>query len=354
MYEKLIAMIPHSRPTIEESDVLAVSNILRSGNIAQQNTVKKFEQELAHYIGVKGGVATSSGTAALHLALLALDITKKDTVAMPSYVCTAVLNAVNYVGATPLLIDIDPDTFNLDVEDLKRKLTPRVKAVIVPHTFGLPADIEEIMAIGVPIIEDCAHSIGAAYKNKMVGSFGDISIFSFYATKMITTSEGGMVTSNSEKFLEKIRDLRDYDNKADYIIRYNYKMTDIQASLGLSQLKRLNQFIEIRRGIAQKYNAELKNLCSLPVNYRGDSRHIYYRYVIKLHRNGIESFLKLSKEKGINCERPIFKPLHRYLNLQGFNNTDSVWETAVSIPIYPTLPEENVKTIVEFIKNVIN
>ena len=345
-------MIPHSRPTIDEADILDVTSVLRSGNIAQGSVVEKFEQELAGYIGVKSGVATSSGTAALHLALIALDITRKDTVALPSYVCTAVLNAVNYVGASPLLIDTHPDTFNMDVEDLKRKLTPQVKAVIVPHSFGLASDLEEIIALGIPVIEDCAQSIGATYRNKLTGSFGNISIFSFYATKMITTGEGGMVVSNSEEFLGKIRDLRDYDNKGNYGTRYNYKMTDFQAALGLSQLKKLNHFIEIRRKIAQRYNIELKSFCSLPVNYRNDSKHIYYRYTIKLSRD-VESFLKLSKEKGINCERPVFKPLHRYLNLSGFTNTDRVWEKAVSIPIYPTLTEKNIHIIIEFIKSAV-
>ena len=343
-------MIPHSRPTIDETDILAVASVLHSGNIAQGSAVEKFEQELAGYIGVKGGVATSSGTAALHLALLALDITGKDTVALPSYVCTAVLNAVHYVGSSPLLIDIHPDTFNMDVEDLKRRLTPQVKAIIIPHTFGLAADLEEIMALGIPVIEDCAQSIGATYRNKLTGSFGNMSIFSFYATKMITTGEGGMVVSNSEEFLGKIRDLRDYDNRENYVTRYNYKMTDFQASLGLSQLKKLNHFIEIRRKIAQRYNIELKNLCSLPVSHKNDSKHIYYRYTIKLRRD-VESFLKLSKEKGINCERPVFKPLHQYMNLSGFTNTDSIWEKSVSVPIYPTLTEKNMNTIIEFVKN---
>ena len=345
-------MIPHSRPTIDETDILAVSSVLHSGNIAQGSAVEKFERELAGYIGVKGGVATSSGTAALHLALLALDITGKDTVALPSYVCTAVLNAIHHVGALPLLIDTHPDTFNMDVEDLKRKLRPQVKAIIVPHSFGLAADLEEIIALGIPVIEDCAQSIGATYKNKMAGSFGNISIFSFYATKMLTTGEGGMVVSDSEEFLGKIRDLRDYDNRENYVTRYNYKMTDFQASLGLSQLKKLNHFIEIRRKIAQRYNIELKNLCSLPVSHKNDSKHIYYRYTIKLRRD-VESFLKLSKEKGINCERPVFKPLHRYLNLSGFTNTDRVWEKAVSIPIYPTLTEKNINSITEFVKDAI-
>lgn len=345
-------MIPHSRPTIDETDIQAVSGVLHSGNIAQGSAVEKFERELAGYIGVKGGVATSSGTAALHLALLALDITGKDTVALPSYVCTAVLNAVHYVGALPLLIDTHPDTFNMDVEDLKRKLRPQVKAIIVPHSFGLAADLEAIMALGIPVIEDCAQSIGAIYKNKMAGSFGNISIFSFYATKMLTTGEGGMVVSDSEEFLRKIRDLRDYDNRENYVTRYNYKMTDFQASLGFSQLKKLNHFIEIRRNIAQKYNNEFKNLCSLPVNYGNDSKHIYYRYTVKLRRE-VESFLKLSKAKGINCERPVFKPLHRYLNLSGFTNTDNVWEKAVSIPIYPTLTGKNINIIIEFVKDAV-
>ena len=345
-------MIPHSRPTIDKADILDVASVLRSGNIAQGSVVEKFEQELAGYISVKSGVATSSGTAALHLALIALDITRKDTVALPSYVCTAVLNAVNYVGASPLLIDTHPDTFNMDVEDLKRRLTPQVKAIIVPHSFGLASDLEEIIALGIPIIEDCAQSIGATYRNRLTGSFGNISIFSFYATKMITTGEGGMVVSNSEEFLGKIRDLRDYDNRENYVTRYNYKMTDFQASLGLSQLKKLNHFIEIRRSIAQKYNNEFKNLCYLPVSHKNDSKHIYYRYTVTLRRD-VESFLKLSKEKGINCERPVFKPLHRYMNLSGFTNTDSVWEKAVSIPIYPALTEKNMNTIIEFVKEAI-
>ena len=345
-------MIPHSRPTIDERDVTAVSNTLRTGNIAQGRVVEKFEHALADYIGLKGGVATSSGTAALHLALLALGITKNDVVAIPGYVCTAVLNAVHYVGATPLLIDIDPDTFNLDVTDLRRKQNPRVKAVVVPHLFGLTANIEEITKLGIPVIEDCAQSIGATYKNKMAGSFGTISIFSFYATKMMTTGEGGMVASNSAALLKKARDLRDYDNPTDYHVRYNYKMTDIQAALGISQLRRVPHFIKTRREIANKYHRELKDLCTLPANYGGDWGHIYYRYVIKL-RHGLKSFLKLSKEKGINCERPVFKPLHKYLSLSNAPNTDRVWEQAASIPIYPTLTEKNTDSIIRCVKQAI-
>lgn len=347
-----VFMIPHSRPTIDDRDILAVSNTLRTGNIAQGCIVEKFEQDMAGYIGLKGGVATSSGTAALHLALLALGITKNDMVAIPSYVCTAVLNAVNYVGATPLLVDIDPNTFNMDVADLRRKQHPRVKAVVVPHIFGLVANMEEITKLGIPVIEDCAQSIGATYKKKMAGSFGKVSIFSFYATKMMTTGEGGMVTSNSAALLKKARDMRDYDNQQDYHVRYNYKMTDFQAALGISQLKHLPRFIKIRRDIANKYHHALKDICDLPANSDMDERHVYYRYVIKLRR-GLKSFLQLSRDKGINCERPVFKPLHRYLSLTNFPNTDCAWEHTASIPIYPTLTQGNTDSIIECVRQAV-
>lgn len=335
---------------MSEEDVLAVSAVLRSGNIAQGAMVAEFERDLARAIGVKEGIAVSSGTAALHLALLALDVTAKDTVAMPSYVCTAVLNAVRYTGATPLLIDVHPETFNLDVNDLKSKWSPRVKAIIVPHAFGLIADVDEILALGIPVIEDCAQSIGAAYRDKMAGSFGAISIFSFYATKMIATGEGGMVASDSGELLEKVRDLRDYDNKETYATRYNYKMTDMQAALGISQLKRLPQFIEERQAIARKYDAGLREICTIPGGYAKSKKHVYYRYVIKLPM-GIESFLKSAQEKGINCRRPVFKPLHRYLQETGFPGADGAWERAVSLPIYPTLTEEHAESVITFVRN---
>src|SRR3989338_7244123 len=273
-------MIPHSKPTLTKEDLSAVSRVINSGYISQGEAVKSFESELAEYIGVKGGAAVSSGTSAIHLSLIALGVKEEDDVAMPTYVCPALLNAINYIGANPLLIDINPDTYNISTADLKKKLTKKTRAVIVPHIFGLPADIKDILNFGIPVIEDCAQSVGAVYNGKKVGSFGHCAIFSFYATKVMTTGEGGMVVSNSDKILEKIRDLREYDHKPNYIVRYNYKMTDLQAALGISQLKRLDSFISKRRTIAGSYNKRFSELgIAIPSN--PEKEHIYFRYMIR-------------------------------------------------------------------------
>jgi len=337
-------IIPHSRPTLHESDIQAVANVMRSGHIAQGVAVSQFEEQLASYIGVKGGVATSSGTAALHLALLALGIGEGDEVAMPSYVCSALLHAVLYTGGSPLLVDIDPHTLNLDVKDLRKRLTRKTKAVIVPHMFGLPATLDEIASLGLPMIEDCAHSIGATYKGNQVGSFGEIAIFSFYATKMLATGEGGMIVSRSQELLDRVRDLREYDEKEDNQIRYNYKMTDMQGALGLSQLSQLETFISKRRAIARTYTDRLNALpLILPGEYE-ESTHIYYRYVIRISQ-GRAPYHDLMTHRAAAYRRPVYRPLHTYVNLTGFPNSDQAWQEALSIPIYPSLSDEEIDLI---------
>ncbi|MDP3286082.1 MAG: DegT/DnrJ/EryC1/StrS aminotransferase family protein, partial [Desulfobacterales bacterium] len=223
-------IIPHSRPTIDQEETAAVVSVLQSGQLAQGEQVLYFEKALALLIGVVGAVAVSSGTAALHLALLALEIGEDDEVVIPSFVCPALLNAIRYVRAVPVLADINPETFNMDVRDLRKRLTGKTKAIIVPHIFGLPADIREIVSLGVPVIEDCAQSLGSRYEGSPAGSFGALSVFSFYATKVICTGEGGMIASGDSQLLGKIRDLRDYDEKDDGRLRYNYKLTDLQAA----------------------------------------------------------------------------------------------------------------------------
>jgi len=172
-------MIPHSKVALEEEDLAGVIGVLRSGQLAQGRVVSSLEEKSASLIGVKHAAAVSSGSAALHLALLSLGVGEGSEVILPSYVCTALLNAIHYVGATPVLADIDPNTYNITSESIKKVFTHKTKAIIVPHMFGLPAHIDTILSLGIPVIEDCAHSIGATVNGRKAGSFGLVSILSF-------------------------------------------------------------------------------------------------------------------------------------------------------------------------------
>ncbi len=342
-------MIPHSRPTLDESDLLSVSEVIRSGQIAQGKVVEKFEKRVAKFIGVDGAVATSTGTSALHLSLLAIGIRKGDNVAMPGFVCTALLNAIKYVGAHPILVDIDPVTYNIDIRDLKKRVKRSTKAIILPHLFGLPADIDEVLSLGIPVIEDCAQSIGAVYKGEKAGSFGRLSCFSFYATKVLSTGEGGMVVSDSKSLLNKIRDFRDYDNKKNYSVRYNYKMTDIQAAMGIAQLKKLHSFLAKRANIAKRYSSALHKFCDAPSLRYKDRKHIFFRFPIQI-QGSISNVLSFFSERGVTCARPVFKPIHKYLQVNGYPNTDMVWNNTISIPIYPSLTEKEICKILDTLK----
>ncbi len=345
-------MISHSKPTLDADDYRSVMDVLKSGHLVQGEQVAGFEEGISSFVGVRNGVAVSSGTAALHLALIALGAGKGDEVIIPSYVCCALLNAVMYVNAVPVIADIDRATFNIDVDDLKKRITKRTKAIILPHMFGLPADIDEIVSLGIPVIEDCAQSIGAKYQGRYTGSFGVCSIFSFYATKMLATGEGGMILSDDDRFAGIARDLRDYDEKDGYSIRYNYKMTDMQAALGISQLKKLPSFIERRKEVAGLYDRSLRDI-SFPVAAVPEEReHIYYRYVMPLDDSSgfMEEMLKLE----IGCRRPVFKPLHKCLGLSGFPVTDEIFKRAVSIPIYPSLSDDEAHKIAVGIREILS
>lgn len=337
-------MVPHSRPTIGAGEAAAAARTVRSGYISQGPKAREFEKALARFIGVKDAVVTSSGTAALHLGLLALGIGKKDEVILPSYVCSAPLNAVYHAGATPVLCDIDTDTFNISLDSFKSRKTSACKAVIVPHMFGSPADLEEIEELGIPVIEDCAHSIGARYGRKKAGSIGKFSICSFYANKMMACGEGGALLSDDMDMINTARDLRDYDNKDVYRVRYNYKMSDVLAAIGFEQLKKLPAMIRARKKIAAKYDkAFSESRLILP---KGEFDHIYYRYVVRVGKD-VGQVINSMKKKGIVCSRPIFTPLHRSLGLRsGFRNTDEAYSKAVSLPIYPLLKEKEQNKII--------
>jgi perosamine synthetase len=343
-------MIPHSKVVLDEGDLASVTRLLRSGLLTQGKYVSALEEKAASLIKVSHAAAVSSGTAALHLSLLALGVGEGSEVIIPSYVCTALLNAVNYVRATAVLVDIDPATYNITIEGIKEAITRKTRAIIIPHMFGLPADIEPIVSLGIPVIEDCAHSAGAKFRGRYTGSFGLLSVFSFYATKMLGAGEGGMVLSNERDLIETVRDLREYDEKRSYTVRYNYKMTDIQAALCESVLNKLPSFIQKRKEIARIYDNGLRYVDAKVPVVPGGREHVYYRYVVSL--DDPLPFMEEMEKKGVECRRPVFKPLHKYLQLSDYPMTDSAWEKAVSIPIYPSLKREEVCLIVDAVKAV--
>jgi dTDP-4-amino-4,6-dideoxygalactose transaminase len=339
-----LEFIPHSRPTLGAEEKKAVAAVIDSGHIAEGSTVKEFEGAFARRMGVNRAVATSSGTAALHLTLLAMDIGPDDEVIIPSYVCTALLNAVRYVGASPVLAEIDSETYNIDPHDVRKRLSRHTRAIIVPHLFGLTADLDRLSELDVPIIEDCAQAVGASLNQKPLGTFGDACIFSFYATKMMTCGEGGMIISNSEALLKRVADLKTYDEKKRYETRFNYKMTDIQAAIGLVQLTRLDSFIRQRRAIAIRYLKAFQPLdVKLPPD---DPAHIYYRFIIGLETDS-QPVVNRLVQSGIGCARPIYMPLHHYLKLTGYPMTDNAWHTSISIPIYPSLSDEEINRVMD-------
>ena len=345
-------LVPHSRPTLGEEEARAVHDVVLSGQVAQGPQVARFEEELADYVGVGHGVAVSSGTSALALALRALGVGEGDEVAIPSYVCSSLVHAVRFVGASPLVVDVDPETGNLDPDDLGRRLGGRTKAVILVHMFGFPADLEEVGRFGIPVIEDCAMALGARYRGRPVGGFGRASVFSFYATKMLATGEGGMVLTDDPDLAEAVRDLREYDMKEDVAPRFNFKMTDIQAVLGRVQLRRLDSFLVRRREIASLYDSAFGDLeAELPPRTE-DAEPSYYRYVLRV-RSYPEEVVKALRARRIGAARPVFRPVHRYLGLDGFPGTEEMYGRAVSVPIYPSLGDGEVDRVKEAVKEVL-
>jgi dTDP-4-amino-4,6-dideoxygalactose transaminase len=341
----LTTPIPHSRPWITPEDVRAVVRVLRRGALAQGAEVEQFELEVGAYLGLPAGAAVSSGTAALHVALLGLGIGPGDEVILPSYVCVAPLHAVEYVGATPRLADIDPATYNIDPADVRRRCTRRTRGIIVPHLFGLPADLDALLCLGIPIIEDCAQAIGARYRNRPVGTFGTIAILSFYATKLFTTGEGGMVLSRDRRLLARIRDLRDYDERRRHATRFNYKLTDLQAALGRSQLRRLPAMLTRRAALAARFR---RCWAALPVGLpvADDARtHAYHRFVVSCPTTAGSAARQLSAQ-GVTARLPVFQPIHRMLGLDGFRGSEHAFRHALSVPMYPALTPKEAEVVI--------
>lgn len=344
-------MIPHSRPSLEQEELEAVAQVLRSGQVSQGPCVDRFERAMAAYLGRKGAVTVSSGTAALELALRALGVKAGDQVIMPSYVCAALWLATTRAGAEPRLVDIQPDTFNLDPDLVGKAITSRTRAVLVPHLFGLPADLARLRQFDVPLIEDCAQTLAASVQGIRVGTVGAVTVCSFYATKLLCTGEGGMVLADDEEILERARAWREYDRRP-ALVRgsFNYKMTDLQAAMGLRQLERVPTFLARRASIAASYQKMLSGLDLVHPTPPDRWTHIYYRYVLRLPSlqgadGALAALLSRLERRGVQCRRPVFQPLHQHLGLEGYPQSAEAHDRAMSVPIYPSLSEEDVARV---------
>ncbi len=336
-------MIPHSKPTLSDEDAARVARVVRSGRLAQGEEVAGFEAELARRLGVPAAAAVSSGSAALELALRALGVGAGDEVVVPTYACDALHHAVTRCGATPVLADADPETLGLSTKDAARRRTRRTRAVVVVHPFGLAVGLDELLALGVPVVEDCAQALGAGAEGRPAGSRGALAVCSFYATKLLTTGEGGAVAGPAER-VAHARDARDYDEREDLAPRFNYKLTDMQAALGRSQLARLDAFLARRRAIAARYRGALAGVARCRVPAEAGERHVYHRFVVRVERPLGPLIARLAG-RGVTARRPVFRPIHRALGLDGYPEAERLWETCLSLPCYPLLTDAEADTV---------
>ena len=334
-------MIPHSRPTLGADEASRVAEVITSGHVAQGAQVAAFEAALARRFGTPGAAAVSSGTAALELALRALDVAAGDEVIVPTFACDALWHAVTRVGATPVLADADPATLSIAADDAKRRLTARTRCLIVHHAFGRPVDMDAFLALGLPVVEDCAQTLSPSSAARPVGSRGAVAIGSFYATKLFTTGEGGAV-AGAERVVAHARAARDYDEQSSLAPRFNHKLTDVAATLGLVQLGRLDAFLARRRAIAARYRAALGDAsCRVPVDVPG---HVYHRFVVGVSRP-VDAVIATLDARGIAARRPVFRPLHVALGSSGYPEADRLWAESLSLPCYPSLTDDEVDTV---------
>jgi perosamine synthetase len=362
--------IPVSEPTITEKEIEYVTQAVKSGWISSLGEyVNKFEEEFAKFVGTKYALTVANGTVGLHLALVSLGIKEGDEVIIPDLTFIATANAVKYTGAKPVFADIDIETWCISVEDIERKITRRTKAIIPVHLYGHPADMNPIMEIAkkynLYIIEDCAEAHGAEYKGKKVGSIGHCGVFSFYGNKIITTGEGGMITTNDEKLYEKAKYLRDHAMSKEKRywhteIGYNYRMTNIQAALGLAQLERIYEIIQKKRQVFEWYKEGLKDLEGIKLNPEKEWAKNVYWMVCLVNKNFDEErrndFMIKLKEKGIDT-RPFFYPcsMMPMYKQDNFINPASydLYKKGINLPSGYNLTIEDVSYICKTIRDFI-
>ncbi|WP_269715380.1 DegT/DnrJ/EryC1/StrS family aminotransferase [Caulobacter sp. NIBR2454] len=333
--------------------------------------ITEFEKSFADYCGVKHAIACNNGTTALHLALVALNLKPGDEVIVPSLTYIASANAVSYCGATPVLAENETRAFNIEPSDIEALITPNTRGIMPVHLYGHPADMDPINAIakkhGLFVIEDAAEAVGAKYKGRMTGGLGDVGVFSFFGNKIITTGEGGMVTTNDDTLAETMRLYRSQgmDPKRRYwfpVIGFNYRMTNIQAAIGLAQLERVEHHLEGRRRVAALYDKALERLGNrviLPV-VEDYAEHVYWMYTIQLGEGVSKSRDQVMLDMdalGIET-RPVFHPMHvlppyEHLKTRELPNADLCAGRGINLPTHGLLTEADIDRIAAALDQVL-
>jgi perosamine synthetase len=368
--------IPVAEPYISEKEEKLVLDCIKSGWISSRgNFVKEFEEKFSSYIGTKYGIAVSSGTAALHLAITALDIKQGDEVILPAFTSISSANAIRYTGAKPVLVDSETHTWNIDPNKIEEKITNRTKTIMVVHIYGHPADMDPIIRIAkkynLYIIEDAAEAHGAEYKGRKVGGIGDIGCFSFYANKIITTGEGGMVLTNDDQIAEKIDRLRDQGFNLKLrkwlihdFIGYNYRLTNLQAAVGLAQLERIEEFVRRHRENAYYYNHLLKEILAITLPPEAPwAKNVYWMYTILVNEEvlGITRDELMKKLEGYGIDtRAAFLPIHLqspYKDIykhEKYPIAELLGRRGINLPSGNTTTKEDVEYVVSAIKEILS
>ena len=370
---------PAYEPWISDEDKKIVKKTLTQSMLTLGPQLEKFENDFCKYSKAKYAVAVSNCTAALHLSLMALGIKKDDEVIIPDLTFVADANAILACNAKPVIVDINKENFFLSISNIKKNITKKTKAIIPVHIYGQVCNIEDILDVAkdnnLKVIEDCAHAVGTFHKSKHVGTLGNTGCFSFYPTKNITTAEGGMVITNSEKIAEKVRQLRNhgmtkslksrYSSEYPWIFDikqsgYNYRLDEIRAALGITQLKRIKKINELRKKASSYYNKNLQNIPGiiLPdmVNDKTHSYHLYTIRVTKPYKLSRNQLFKKLKDNGIRTT-VYWMPIHKYTAYRKFVktsntlNTTKIYDEILALPLFPNISKKHQDAVIKVIKS---
>ncbi len=360
-------------PDIGEEEISGIKEVLESGFLVQGEKVEEFERLVADYVGTKHAIAVTSGTSALHLSLIALGIKKGDEVIVPDYTFPATANVVELVGAKPILVDININTFNVDVNKIHDNISKKTKAIIPVHLFGQSADMDPLIEIAnihnLRIIEDAACALGSEYKNRRCGGLGDIGCFSLHPRKAITTGEGGIVVTNDEQVARALRIWRNHGivnnhGKYDFILPgFNYRMTNFQGAIGIAQMQKLDVIISKKINLAKKYDQLLKklNYIKTPITTK-EASHVYQSYIVILDGEIERDSLILElKARGIETAigtyalhmLSYYRKKYGY-KLDDFPNAKLAFENSIALPLHSRMSEGDIEFVVETIQDIVN